>query len=91
MQMAKILKYTVHIADCEYSFYIKTCIRNGTQAYKVVKCCNWYTLKHGVAREETHEVNKEVAMGIYSTLAEAEAELDSQLYRYTQRTLTASN
>lgn len=89
--MAKILKYTVHIVDCEYSFYIKTCIRNGTQAYKVVKCCNWYTINHGTVTHEINEINKERTVGIYNTLAEAEAALDSQLYGYTQRTLTASN
>lgn len=91
MQMAKILKYTVNIVDCEYSFYIKTCIRNRAQAYKVVKCCNWYQIKRGAVSYEINEVDKERTVGIYNTLAEAEAELDSQLYWYRQRTLTASN
>lgn len=89
--MAKILKYTVHIVDCEYSFYIKTCIRSGMQAYKVVKCCNWYTKKRGTVTHEINDINKERTVGIYSTLAEAEAELNSQIYGYTQRALTASS
>ena len=89
--MAKILKDTVSIVDCEYSFYVKTCIRKGVQAFKAVKCCNWYTIKRGAISYETHDANKEVVMGTFDTLEDAKAFVDGMIYRYVQRTLTASN
>ena len=89
--MAKILKYTCCIIDCEYSFYVKTCIRQGVQAYKVIKCCNWYTFKHGAITREINEVNKERTMGIYSTLLEAETECYRLADEHMKKMLTASN